>query len=35
MGEEVIIKFKNREGTASDFYEIDEEEVKQNSSPTV
>ena len=35
MNEEVIVKFKNREGTASDFYEIDEEEVKQNSSPTV
>ena len=35
MEEEVIMKFKNREGTASDFYEIDEEEVKQNSSPTV
>ena len=35
MEEEVIVKFKNREGTASDFYEIDEEEVKQNSSPTV
>ena len=35
MNEEVIVKFKNREGVASDFYEIDEEEVKQNSSPTV
>ena len=35
MDEEVIVKFKNREGVASDFYEIDEEEVKQNSSPTV
>jgi len=35
MDEEVIMKFKNREGVASDFYEIDEEEVKQNSSPTV
>ena len=35
MDEEVIVKFKNREGTASDFYEIDEEEVKQNSSPAV
>ena len=35
MEEEVIMKFKNREGVASDFYEIDEEEVKQNSSPTV
>ena len=35
MDEEVIVKFKNREGVASDFYEIDEEEVKQNSSLTV
>ena len=35
MEEEVIMKFKNREGVASDFYEIDEEEVKQNSSPTI
>ena len=35
MDEEVIVKFKNRDGVASDFYEIDEEEVKQNSSPTV
>ena len=35
MDEEVIMKFKNREGVASDFYEIDEEEVKQNSSPTI
>ena len=35
MDEEVIVKFKNREGVASDFYEIDEEEVKQNSSPTI
>ena len=35
MDEEVIVKFKNRDGVASDFYEIDEEEVKQNSSPTI
>ena len=35
MEEEVIMKFKNREGTASDFYEIDEEEVEQKSSSTV
>ena len=35
MNEEVIVKFKNREGVASDFYEIDEEEVKQKSSLTV
>ena len=31
MEEEVIMKFKNREGTASDFYEIDEEEVEQKN----
>ena len=35
MEEEIIMKFKNREGTASDFYEIDEEEVEQKSSSTV
>jgi len=35
MDQEVIMKFKNREGEASDFYQIDEEEVKQNSSTTL
>ena len=29
------MKFKNREGEASDFYQIDEEEVEQNSSPSL